>query len=463
MTRLDLAPLTLSLVLGTVLSGCGGGDGDGGTPPATRTIAKASANSGDAQSGAVAQALSLPLQVVVTEGGAAKAGATVTWSTTAPGGALQPATSSTDPAGVASATWTLGTVSGSQTAQAALSGATGSPVTFTATAAPAAAAALERLSGDEQTGVVGTQLAAPLVAKVSDQFGNGVSGVPVEWAASDGSVSAPSVPTDQSGASAVTVTLPATAGPITITADAGALIGSLTYTAVVIALLRMDPAHIRRHERPTRQPPVLHSLAEGVSYARRTPYVFWSLVLLGGVAAFGFNFQILLPIFAQTVLALGADGYGALFAALGIGSLSGSLTLAFMRRRRALRLMIGGGLVFAVLVIALGLSRTPWLAYPFVVGAGYFSMLMINTINATVQANVTDQLRGRVMALYVTVFAGTAPLGGLVAGAMAQAWGAAAAFVIGALLSMVVIGLVAWRLRGARGAPMGGSVAASAR
>jgi adhesin/invasin len=232
MTRLDLAPLMLSLVLGTVLSGCGGGDGDGGTPPATTTIAKASTNSGDAQSGAVAQALSLPLQVVVTEGGAAKAGATVTWSTTAPGGSLQPATSSTDAAGVASANWTLGTVSGSQTAQAALSGATGSPVTFTATAAPAAAAELEKVSGDEQTGLVGTQLLLPLVAKVSDQFGNGVPGVPVDWAASDGSVSAPSVPTDQAGTSAVNVTLPATVGPITITAVADALTGSpQTYTA----------------------------------------------------------------------------------------------------------------------------------------------------------------------------------------------------------------------------------------
>ena len=64
-------------------------------------------------------------------------------------------------------------------------------------------------------------------------------------------------------------------------------------------------------------------------------------------------------------------------------------------------------------------------------------MLMINTINATVQANVTDALRGRVMALYVTVFAGSAPLGGLFAGAVAEAWGTPAAFLAGAALSAV--------------------------
>ncbi|HEX2250730.1 MAG TPA: Ig-like domain-containing protein [Gemmatimonadales bacterium] len=231
MARLD-TPLTLTLVIGIILSGCGGGDGDGGTPPATTTIAKASSNSGDAQTGTVAQPLSILLQVVVTEGGAPKAGATVTWSTTAPGGSLQPTAPITDAAGAASATWTLGTVSGSQTAQAALSGASGSPVTFTATAAPGAAVELEKVSGDDQRGPVGTQLPAPLIAKVSDQFGNGVPGVVVTWEASEGTVSAPEVPTDAAGASAVTVTLPQTVGPIRITAAADVPTGSpQAYTA----------------------------------------------------------------------------------------------------------------------------------------------------------------------------------------------------------------------------------------
>ncbi|MGH2429024.1 MAG: MFS transporter [Candidatus Limnocylindria bacterium] len=226
-------------------------------------------------------------------------------------------------------------------------------------------------------------------------------------------------------------------------------INTFTYSAVMISLLRMDPARIRRHERPERHPPVLSSLREGVGYAARTPLVLWSLVLLGGVAAFGFNFQILLPLFATEVLALNADGYGALYAAMGIGSLSGSLTLAFMRERRALPLMLGGGVVFGVLEIGLGLTRSVWLAAPLILGVGFFSMLMINTINATVQANVTDALRGRVMSLYVTVFAGTAPLGGLFAGAVAEAWGVPLAFVIGAGLSLLTVGIVAWGLRSA--------------
>ena len=77
-------------------------------------------------------------------------------------------------------------------------------------------------------------------------------------------------------------------------------------------------------------------------------------------------------------------------------------------------------------------------------------MLMINTINATVQANTPDALRGRVMSFYVTVFAGSAPVGGLFAGAVAEAWGVPAAFLAGAALSFLTLGVVALGLRAAR-------------
>jgi MFS family permease len=224
-------------------------------------------------------------------------------------------------------------------------------------------------------------------------------------------------------------------------------INTLTYAGVLTGLLRMDPREIRHIERPERHPPVLESLREGFWYAVRTPLVLWSLVLLGGIAAFGFNFQILLPLFATGILDLNADGYGALFAAMGIGSLAGSLTLAIMRKRRAIPLMLGGGIVFSFLLVAIAASRSAWLAAPLVLGAGFFSMLMINTINATVQANVTDALRGRVMSFYVTVFAGSAPLGGLFAGFVAETWGTPAAFLTGAVLSVATVAVVAVGLR----------------
>lgn len=224
-------------------------------------------------------------------------------------------------------------------------------------------------------------------------------------------------------------------------------INALSYLAVLLALWRMDPGALYRREAPAVYASVRSSLAEGFRYAQRTPTVLWPLVLLGGVATFGMNFQTLLPLFARNTLGLQADGYGALFASMGLGSLLGSLTLAYAGARRPmLGLILGGALAFVVFEVGLGLSRSPLTVYPVLVVLGFASMLMANTINVTVQSNVPNELRGRVMSLYVTVFAGSAPLGGFFAGGVAELWDAPAAFLLGAAISSGFIGLVAWRL-----------------
>jgi hypothetical protein len=175
--------------------------------------------------------------------------------------------------------------------------------------------------------------------------------------------------------------------------------------------------------------------------------VLWPLVLLGGMATFGMNFQTLLPLFARNTLSLGAEGYGALFAVMGAGSLIGSLSLAFAGSRRPmLGLMLGGGISFVAFELILGLTRTPLAAYPVILVIGLSSMVMVNTINMTIQHSVPNELRGRVMSLYVTVFAGTVPIGGFFAGAVAEIWDAPTGFLLGGALSVVFIGLVAWQM-----------------
>lgn len=224
-------------------------------------------------------------------------------------------------------------------------------------------------------------------------------------------------------------------------------VNAVSYLAVLFSIWRMDPAQIRRMPHEGQGAPMLDSLREGFAFAWRSPTILWALVLLGFVATFGLNFRILLPLYAQDVLGLDADGYGFLYAATGLGSLIGAVSLAYMRQRRALALMLGGGLLFALLVIALSRVSTLPLAVPLALGAGLTSMLMINTVNATVQANVTDAVRGRVMALYVTVFAGTSPIGGIFAGAVAERWDSPTAFLIGGIISVAAVVLVAWRWR----------------
>ncbi len=235
-------------------------------------------------------------------------------------------------------------------------------------------------------------------------------------------------------------------------------LNAVSYLAVLLGLARMNPAALHRLLRPAVRTSVRSSLSEGFRYARRTPLVLWPLVLLAGVATFGMNFQTLLPLFARDTLGMGADGYGALFAVMGGGSLIGSLSLAYTGSQRPLlRLILGGAVVFVAFEALLGLSRAPILVFSFATVVGLASMLMVNTINITVQNNVPNELRGRVMSMYVTVFAGSAPLGGFFAGTVAELWGAPAGFLIGAVLSTLFIGLVGWRLM-ARGRSEVGAV-----
>ncbi len=219
-------------------------------------------------------------------------------------------------------------------------------------------------------------------------------------------------------------------------------LNSVSYLAVLLALVLMSPGQLHRIQRPPRIG-VFRSLSEGFRYAVRTPSVFWPLVLLGGVSTFGMNFQTLVPLYAQNTLGLDASGYGALFAAMGVGSLIGSLALAFAGSRRPLLpLILGGTAAFVVFELGLGLARGPVAAYGLILLVGLSSMLFVNSVNVSVQYGVPDELRGRVMALYVTVFAGSTPIGGFFAGTVAELWGAPAGFIAGGAISGVVLGLV---------------------
>ena len=224
-------------------------------------------------------------------------------------------------------------------------------------------------------------------------------------------------------------------------------INALSFVAVLVGLLRIDPRSVRRPERPATSPRLLDSLAEGVRFAAATPAIRWSLVLLLGLAVFGMQFTILLPLFARLELGLGPEALGGFFAVYGLGSLVGSVLLAF-RQERSVRLeVLAASAVFVAAELVLGL--TTWLPAVFVLLAacGFFSIVTINTINVTIQQRVTDELRARVMSLYVLVLIGSAPIGALFAGGVAELLRPSAAFVVGAVLSAIVLAVAGWRLR----------------
>jgi plastocyanin len=128
---------TAGLLAATALSACGsnGSDLGGGGPDPSALSAAHSEPSGDGQSGTAGQDLASPLRIVVLRGAAPAAGAVVTWSATGTGASMTPNVGTTGPDGISTSMWHLGSDVGAQHAQAAVTGAEGSPVLFTATAA----------------------------------------------------------------------------------------------------------------------------------------------------------------------------------------------------------------------------------------------------------------------------------------------------------------------------------------
>jgi hypothetical protein len=180
--------------------------------------------SGDAQQGVAGSTLPAPLVVaVVDKNGGAIAGATVELAVIGGGGTLSAFTATTDAQGLAATTWTLGTLAGSNTVQAASSGL--APVAFNATGVAGPPAVVFALAGDTQSDVAGATLAAPFVVSVQDANGNGVVGIAVDFAVSAGGgvLSSLFEISDAQGRASTTLTLGTSAGLNIVEAAAAGL------------------------------------------------------------------------------------------------------------------------------------------------------------------------------------------------------------------------------------------------
>ncbi len=199
MRRITFAPAGALGIACILLSfGCGGGDKSTG-PSGPLAVAIAS---GDGQNGTVGQAVGTAPSVKVTRSSQPVSGVAVTFAVASGGGTVTGATSTTNASGVAAAgSWVLGHATGTNTLSATVSGASGSPVTFTATAAAGPPAKLEKTAGDNQTAVAHHAVSVRPSVRVTDQFDNPIGSVTVTFAvtAGGGSVTPGSAQTGADG------------------------------------------------------------------------------------------------------------------------------------------------------------------------------------------------------------------------------------------------------------------------
>ena len=231
---------------------------------------------------------------------------------------------------------------------------------------------------------------------------------------------------------------------------AAILLNAASFLAVIVGLLIMRDEELASPPllpRPRSVRAVGANLAEGLRYVRATPLVLMATLVVGVVSTFAMNFNVLVPPYARDVLGQKADGLGFLMATMGIGSLVAALTLARAGRPSPWAI-VGGALLLGIAEIAAGFAQAYALGLGLLFLVGLGGVGMTATANTTIQLVVPDQLRGRVMAIYLTVFAGATPIGGLFAGGLASAWSVPAALAAGGAIAAVagIVG-VAWLRR----------------
>jgi MFS family permease len=224
---------------------------------------------------------------------------------------------------------------------------------------------------------------------------------------------------------------PALGGVIIATAGVGIcfMVNAASFLAVLGGLLLMRPADLHPVQRAKRGENILANVKEGLAYARRTPRVRLVLTMMAVVATIGMNFNVLLPVLASHTLHSGPEVFGVLSACFGCGALVGAL-LAASLTRTLLPLLIAAAGGFGVFEVLLALQGSVVGAATLLALVGVCFTLYTANSNSAVQLIVPDHLRGRVMSLYAYVFFGTAPLGGLLAGWLADRGGTRLAFLV---------------------------------
>ena len=228
----------------------------------------------------------------------------------------------------------------------------------------------------------------------------------------------------------------ATHGPTVVFA-----VNGISYGAVLIALWLMRPDDLYRTAPVPRGP---GQLVEGLRYSWQNTAVRLPIVTMAWIGTLSFNFSLLLTLFADHVFDVGSQGFGVLISMTAIGSLVGALITA-SRRVVTVRYIATAAIGFGLVTLVAAVAPTYLTMAIVLVPVGLFAIAFLAGAQSVAQESTELHLQGRVMALFAVVFLGSTPVGGLIAGAVAEWFGPRAAFGMGGLTA-VLVGVWAYRV-----------------
>ncbi|MGE5604322.1 MAG: MFS transporter [Bacteroidota bacterium] len=212
-------------------------------------------------------------------------------------------------------------------------------------------------------------------------------------------------------------------------------LNGLSYIAVLwgLSLIKIEPFVVRREHRH-----MLQEIKEGIRYIKKSDILVTNVIAMAIVCTFAMNNDVLIPVFAKTVLGKGASGYTTLLSAAGIGSLCAALVLATYSQNgvRFNRLLISA-FSLSILQIITAFIGDFWLCFILIAVIGFLNLTFINTANSIFQLNSSDEYRGRVMSVYAFLNQGSTPLGNFYAGTVMEHWGGNAGFLACGLATLI--------------------------
>jgi predicted MFS family arabinose efflux permease len=199
------------------------------------------------------------------------------------------------------------------------------------------------------------------------------------------------------------------------------LLNALSFIVVIGTLMSLHVKHI--------PPATVHGMRDemqsGLNYVKGHASLVSLIVLAAATTFLGFAVLTFLPIFTQRVFKEGAGTYSQLLAFSGGGSIVGALVIAWLGkfRRMGLTALIMQA-IYGALIIAFSMSRTLWLSEILLFFTGAALMVVFSTVTSLIQLLAPNEMRGRVMSIYMVAFRGGMPLGSLISGYMATYIGA---------------------------------------
>jgi MFS family permease len=212
-------------------------------------------------------------------------------------------------------------------------------------------------------------------------------------------------------------------------------LNALSFLVVIYALQSLHVKHIPQTTTTSMQ----EEMKGGISYVRRHGSLVALIVLAATTTFLGFAVLTFLPLIAQDVFHAGADTYSRLMAFSGAGSVVGALFVAWLGKFRrmgltALLVQVGYGLF----IVAFAMSHVLWLSSLLLFLTGAALMVVFSTVTSLIQLTAPNEMRGRVMSIYMLAFRGGMPLGSLVSGYLATWIGAPTVIAINGVLLVAV-------------------------